>query len=394
MSQQKHRQSDGRVHVLFFAPSLGGGGAEMHLLRVLNCLDRQKFRLSLALGRSGGTYESSLAKDVAIHILNTGGVNSSTLRMIRSAGPLRRVIQAEQPDILCSVLDHANTVAILASRGVLPRPKIVLSVQNPPSIRYGHTWHIVSRLMLLLIPNLYPQADQVIALSKGVAEDLLTLAPTIRDRTDVIYNAGVDSSVLNRAREALSKAELPQNGPLIVACGRLTEQKGFPHLIEALAHVRQVAPAYLWIVGEGKQRQYLENKIQQLGLTNYVRLLGFQSNPYKYMAAADVFVLSSLFEGFGNVVVEAMACGAPVVATNCPYGPGEIIEDGISGLLVPPANPETLAGAIVRVLTDQELKQTLIQNGKARAQDFNAEAIASTYGELFLRVTHAREIER
>lgn len=357
----------------------------MHLLRVINHLDRKKFRLSLALGRTGGTYESALAKDVKVHVLNTGRVNSSTIRMIRSIEPLHGVIQAEQPDILCSILDHANTVAVLASRGLLPvRPKVVLSVQNPPSIRYGR-WHIVSRLLLSLIPRLYPQADRVVALAQGVAEDLLTLVPKIRDRTEVIYNAGVDSRVLNGVLE-LPKEELPQNGPLIVACGRLTEQKGFPYLIEALARVRRVTPAYLWIIGEGKQRQYLENKIKQLGLTNCVRLLGFQNNPYKYMAAADVFVLSSLFEGFGNVIVEAMACGTPVVATDCPYGPREIIENGVSGLLVPPADVEALSEAIMRVLKEPELKQKLSENGKQRSQDFNAQAIASAYGKLFLHV--------
>lgn len=359
----------------------------MHLLRTINYLDRKKFRLSLALGRSGGAYESALAKDVKVHILNTGKVNSSTLRMIRAIKPLRRVIKAEQPDILCSVLDHANTVAVLASRGVLPQgPKVVISVQNPPSIRYGRSWHITSRLLLSFMPSVYQKADRVIALSQGVAEDLLTLIPKIRDRTEVIYNAGVDLRVLNGASEPLPKEELPHNGPLLVACGRLTEQKGFPHLIEALAHVRRVTPAHLWIIGEGKQRQDLENQIQQLGLTNCVRLLGFQNNPYKYMAAADVFVLSSLFEGFGNVIVEAMACGAPVVATDCPYGPREIIENGVSGLLVPPANVEALSEAIVRVLKDRELKQKLSQNGKKRSQDFNAQAIAIAYGDLFERV--------
>lgn len=386
MNQQKHKESDGRVHILFFTPSLGGGGAEMHLLRVLNHLDRKKFRLSLALARSGGAYESALAKDVKVHVLNTGRVNSSTLRMIRAIRPLHRLIQTQQPDILCSVMGHANTVAVLASRALPVRPKVVLSVQNPPSINSGRSWHMVSRLLLSLTPSLYPQADRVIALSQGVAEDLLTLVPKIRDRTEVIYNAGVDSRVLNGVSEPLPNQELPQNGPLIVACGRLTEQKGFPHLIEALALVRQVTPAHLWIIGEGKQRRYLENNIQRLGLTNCVRLLGFQNNPYKYMTAADVFVLSSLYEGFGNVIVEAMACGAAVVATDCPYGPREIIENGINGLLVPPVNVEALSKAIIRVLTDPELKQKLSENGKKRSQDFNAAAIAGAYGDLFLRV--------
>jgi len=106
------------------------------------------------------------------------------------------------------------------------------------------------------------------------------------------------------------------------------------------------------------------------------------------MATADVFVLSSLFEGFGNVIVEAMACGTPVIATSCPYGPPEIIKDGVNGILVPPGDEEALSQAIIWVLTDEVLKQRLSQNGKERSQDFNARTIAFLYGGLFLRLVN------
>jgi glycosyltransferase involved in cell wall biosynthesis len=374
------------VHVLFFTSALGNGGAEMHLLRLINYLDRKQFSLSLALARPGGTYESALARDIKVHVLNTAGVTSSTMSMIRSIWPLRRIIQTERPDILCSVMDHANIVAILACCRLSIRPKIAICVQNPPCIMYRHTRHIVSRFLFLLMPHLYPHADQVIALSQGVAQDLLSLVPAVRDHIDVIYNAGVDSRVYEGMHQSELLEELPKDGPLIVACGRLTAQKGFPYLIEALARVRQFVPAHLWIIGVGELHQCLEEKIRCLGLTNCVRLLGFQQNPYQYMAAANVFVLSSIFEGFGNVIVEAMACGTPVVATDCPYGPAEIINDGINGLLVPPADVDALSRALLRVLTDSALKKKLSQNGQKRSQDFHAQAIASAYGEMLLRV--------
>jgi glycosyltransferase involved in cell wall biosynthesis len=141
-------------------------------------------------------------------------------------------------------------------------------------------------------------------------------------------------------------------------------------------------------MGVGELQQCLEEQIRALGLTHCVRLLGFQQNPYQYMAAADVFALSSIFEGFGNVIVEAMACGTPVVATDCPYGPAEIISDGVNGLLVPPARADALASALLRVLTDPALKKQLSCNGQKRSQDFHAQAIASAYGEMFLRVVN------
>src|SRR6185369_7788029 len=181
--------------------------------------------------------------------------------------------------------------------------------------------------------------------------------------------------------------DLPQR-PLLVACGRLKALKGFDYLLDALVEVRKTIPASLWIIGEGEQRAALETKIKRLRLEDSVKLLGFQQNPFKYMAAADLFVLSSLYEGFGNVIVEAMACGVPVVATDCPYGPGEIIEDGKNGILAPPANALALAAAILRVLKDESMREKLSFEGRDRANDFDAQTIADAYGELFLKVVN------
>lgn len=386
---QNQQETLKKLHVLFFTASLGGGGAEKHLLRLVNHLDRQKFTCSVAIANPGGTYEAELAKDVKFYALNPKNVKSSTLRMIRALLPLRRIIKHEQPDILCTVMDHASTVGILASSGLKPKPKITLSIQNPPSLNYSHPWHPVHRLILWLLPRLYPQADQVIALSHGVAADIASLVPEVRDRTQVIYNAGVDTQVSAMASQAVLNPSLPPDIPLLVACGRLHEQKDYPCLLEALVEVRKKVPAHLWIVGEGKLRQRLEEKIEQYQLTDCVRLIGFQTNPYQYMARANVFVLSSIFEGFGNVIVEAMACGTPVVATDCPYGPGEIISDGINGILVPPTNPKALAAGILKVLTNESLKQHLSKQGLIRAQDFDAQTIASCYGNLFINLSQS-----
>jgi glycosyltransferase involved in cell wall biosynthesis len=382
----------GALNLLLVTTVLGGGGAEKHLLRVANHLDRERFRVSVALVKPEGEFEPALAGDVKKFYLNPRRRGSTTVRSLQSVGPLRRLIEAERPDLVFSVIDLVNLVSVYAARTAEPRPKVVLGVQTPPSIAYG-SWHPVSKLILGLMPRMYPGADAVVALSNGVAEDLAALVPRTRERVSVIHNAGVEPDVREMARESLSPEERP-DGPLVVACGRLKPLKGFAHLIDALAEVRKTVPAHLWIIGEGEQRAELERKIERLGLKGCVRLLGFRENPYRYMAAADVFVLSSLFEGFGNVIVEAMACGAPVVATDCPYGPREIIRDGENGLLVEPASAASLARGILRVLTDGELKTRLAANGLARARDFEAESIAGEYGELFLRIANGAEASR
>ncbi|MBD1876698.1 glycosyltransferase [Nodosilinea sp. FACHB-131] len=358
----------------------------MHLLRLINALDRSQFQPSVALAQLGGSYEAALASDVPVFGLNPPGISSSTLRMVRAVAPLRRLIQAQRPDVVCAVLDHANLAAIAACRGLPHRPKLLVCAQNSPLNQYHRPWHPLDRAMRGLLARQLAEVDGLIALSQGVAEEFASLMQPPQPPIHVIYNAGVDEQVTTGAIAPLMAEDLPLPRPLIVACGRLCEQKGFTYLLEALAKVRQTVPAHLWIVGEGPLRPQLEQQIRQLGLDGAVRLLGFRPNPYQLMAAADVFVLSSVYEGFGNVVAEALACGVPVVSTDCPHGPAEILENGAAGLLVPPRDGAALAVGILRLLYEPELRAQLAARGQVRSQQFRAEAIARQYAAVFRHV--------
>lgn len=379
-----------KKRLLCFTSSLDGGGAEKHLLRLIASMDQTVFETSLAIARTGGAFEYLLPVDVPLYPLSKGKYKSSTVRMAQAVKPLRRLIQEIKPDILYSVMDYANIVALMASKDLECAPVRVLSVQNTPSQAYLRPGNYMGRIFVKMMRSLYPQSDKIVALSQGVARDLLHVVPNISEQLQVIYNAGVDIELLQSLDESIEE-ELPSDKPLIVACGSLTEQKGFDYLLEAFATIQQILPACLWIIGEGSKRAELEEKIRKLKLLDSVRLLGFKSNPYKYMAAAEVFVLSSLWEGFGNVVVEAMASGAAVVATDCPHGPGEIITDGVTGLLVPPANSSSLAQAVIRLLKDSELRNKLSQNGRSRSRDFDAKVIAYQYEQLFIQIVSTKQ---
>ncbi|HSM82411.1 MAG TPA: glycosyltransferase [Nodosilinea sp.] len=359
----------------------------MHFLRLINALDRQQFEPAIALAQLGGSYEAALAPDVPVFGLNPAGVRSSTLRMVRAIQPLRQLIQAQRPDVVCAALDHANLAAIAACRGLPHRPKLLVCAQNSPLSQYHRPWHPLDRAMRGLLARQLAGADGLIALSQGVAEEFASLMRPPRPPIHVIYNAGVDDRVTAGAIAPLLAADLPLPQPLIVACGRLCDQKGFTYLLEAVAKVRQSVPAHLWIVGEGPLRPALERQIRHLGLDGVVRLLGFRANPYQLMAAADVFVLSSVYEGFGNVVAEALACGVPVVSTDCPHGPAEILENGEVGVLVPPGDAAALAVGILRVLYEPELRAQLVARGWVRSQQFRADAIARQYADLFEQVS-------
>ncbi|WP_330203109.1 glycosyltransferase [Cyanobacterium sp. Dongsha4] len=367
-----------KIHkILFFTSSLGKGGAEMHLLRLLNYIDKTKFHVSLALASSGGSYEKFLKPEIKIYHLLTGKLNSNTLRLVKSIGPLRALIKKEQPDIVCSVMDRPNVIAILTCLGLNPKPKLSLCVQNPPSYKY--------KTLLPFIAMTYPKADLVISLSQGVLDDLLNIVPAIEKKIQVIYNIGFDERVLSLAQEPLPANILTSN-PIIVSCGRLTEQKDYPCLIEAFYEVRKKIPAELWILGEGKLKNSLEQQIINLDLKPFVNFLGFKDNPYKYIAKADVFALSSLYEGFGNVIVEAMACKTAVVSTNCPFGPQEIITNNVDGLVAPVREPHALANCLLKVLQDQQLKEKLQKQGISRAKAFSPEVIVSHYEAAFLNL--------
>ncbi|MBW4485546.1 MAG: glycosyltransferase [Tildeniella torsiva UHER 1998/13D] len=200
----------------------------MHFLRLINALDRQQFEPAIALAQLGGSYEAALDPDVPVFGLNPAGVRSSTLRMVRAIKPLRRLIQPRRPDVVCAALDHANLAAIAGGRGLPHRPKLLVCAQNSPLSQYHRPWHPLDRAMRGLLARQLAEADGLIALLAGVAAEFASLMQPPQPPIHVIYNAGVDDRVATGAIAPLLDKDLPLPRPLIVACGRLCEQKGLP----------------------------------------------------------------------------------------------------------------------------------------------------------------------
>jgi glycosyltransferase involved in cell wall biosynthesis len=400
----------GKHKLLFVLPSLGGGGAERASVDLLRGIDRQRFQITLALftrggpanptknagrssgnaGRSSGSFLQELPSDVPLYDLR--GRQSYDLRLVwRLAGVLR----GENPHVVFSVLRYANLITLLACRlvgtpsralgGAGSQARIVVNEQNPPSAEFALFGG--GRVKAWFLRQVYPWADRVTAISAGIARELVSSYGLTQDKVQVIPNP-VD---LVRVRTlAAAKLEHPsfQSGlPVLIAAGRLHPQKGFAYLIRAFSIVRHVFPCKLVILGEGPLRRELESLIANLGLVDDVALPGFQENPYNYVSNSAVFVLSSLFEGFGNVLVDALALGVPVISTRCPVGPEDIITDGVTGIFVPPADEQALAQAILRVLQDSELRLRLSANGPLRAADFALERVVPQYEALFERLS-------
>jgi glycosyltransferase involved in cell wall biosynthesis len=376
-----------RLRVLFFIPSLSGGGVERQVARLLTHLDRRRFDPRLAVARLQGPLLAAVPSDVPVTALAPRWVRRGALAVAMALRPLRRLMDEWAPDLVYTAKTHANVVALRARSRAQRRPKVLVSVANTLSVHPRRHRTPLRRLVESAARVSYPAADAVICISEGVRRDLNAFCPALAGKAVVIHNMGI----ADPGAEIAGAPVEPIPSPLVVACGRLTAQKGFDTLVRAFADVRQHVPASLWILGEGPDRRAIQALVDRLGLCSSVRLLGFRDNPYPYFARAQAFVLSSRWEGFGNVLVEAMACGTPVLATRCRWGPDEIVLHEVSGLLCEPESAEALARGLLRLLQDRELADALAAAGRRRARDFAPDVIVAQHEALFTRVAASRE---
>jgi glycosyltransferase involved in cell wall biosynthesis len=227
----------------------------------------------------------------------------------------------------------------------------------------------------------YRGADGVVAVSDGVADDFANVTGFQRSCIRTIYNPVLTPDLSVAAEAAVEDPWLDgDEPPVVLGVGRLTTQKDFPTLLHAFARVRSQRLARLLILGEGDKRSELEALARNLGLAGEVRFPGYVDNPFAYMRRCAVFVLSSAYEGLPNSLIEAMACGAPVVSTDCPSGPAEILEGGRYGCLVPIGDAEAMASAILTIL--QDAPDTA--GTRRRAEMFSVEASSAQYLSLLL----------
>lgn len=355
-------------HVAIYIPSLRGGGAERVMVTLANGFAARGHRVDLVLVKAEGPYLKEVADNVRVVDLNKS-------RALDSLIPLARYIRQNRPDAMLSALTHANVIAILARK--LARVKMRLVVSERSSLTRGsgaramRLWHLLMRVF-------YPSADAVVAVSRGMTSQLVEGLGLAAERVTAIPNPVDIATIQHLAKERPQHPWLASGqSPIILAVGRLTLAKDYPILLEAFARLRGAGrEARLVILGEGELRPALERRIAELGLSDSVALLGFQPNPFGWMAACRVYVLSSRFEGFPNSLVQAMACGARVVSTDCPTGPSEILEHGKWGRLVPVGDVHALSEALKSALDDSDG-----ETGTRRAHDFSLENSLNEYGK-------------
>jgi glycosyltransferase involved in cell wall biosynthesis len=333
-----------KERLAIFLPGLYEGGAERTMLNLAEGIARRGFSVDLVLARAEGPHLNEVSDLIRL-------VDLKAPRTLGSVPALVRYLRRVQPKAMLSVL-HANIIALWARRLAGIPQRIILCEQNTLSSDASGGNDLRMHFYPRLAKWFYPWADGIIAVSGGVADDLAPLIKIPRERIRVIYNPIVTPGLFEKSAVLLEHPWFKSGEPpVLLAAGRLTVQKAFDVLIRAFAQVRKNHRVRLLILGEGEERTALEALIREYDLEQDINMPGFVPNPYPYMAHAAAFVLSSRWEGLPTVVVEAMALGAPIVSTDCPSGPREILKDGKYGQLVPVDDPFALAAAIATSLT-------------------------------------------
>ncbi len=364
-----HQPSYPRISL--YLPNLDGGGAERMMVNLAAGFAERGFPTDLVLAEARGPYLGLVAPNVRVIDLASSGVSVSLPKLV---GYLRK----NRPAALLATLNHASVVALLARALARVPTRTVIRESNmmfpsPASSLRGTSLRNSVRLF-------YPWADAHVAVSQGVADDLARYTGINPQKIQTIYNPVVTPELHERARQRPTHPWFaPGEPPVVLGVGRLAPQKDFSTLVRAFAAVARQRPARLMILGEGNARAELEALTRSLGVGDRVALPGFAQNPFSYMAYADTFVLSSKFEGLPGALIQAMACGAKVVSTNCPSGPYEILKGGRLAPLVPVGNAEALGAAISKSLAAPPNPAL-----ETRAHDFTEARIIPQYLNVLL----------
>lgn len=355
--------------VMFFLSNLNGGGAQRTIVNIINKINRNKFEPILVVLDLNKEHPYYKHLPMNLKIIN---INR---RAKYSVFKIAKILKDENPDTILSTLSQVNIAVSMAHMISGIRAKLIL---RETTHRKKSSMNFIK---YYLSKWCYNYCNQIVALSEGVSHDIESLYGVEKEKITVIYNPINIDEIVKKGNE---NYDLPDADLKIVACGRLEEEKNFVLLLEALAEFNKEYEDWnLHILGEGSLEKDLKKIAINNNIDNKVYFVGFQDNPYKFMNRADLFVLTSKREGFGHVIVEAMATGTPVLASKCPHGPREILDNGSYGLLFENNNRKDLVTNFKKVYYNNELLSKLRLLSKERAETFNINKIVDEYENIF-----------
>ena len=365
--------------ILFVSEEMGMGGSQNQIVELANGLCETGFKVAVLVfdtkGKNGAKIKDFNAE---VEIFSPNG-RRPNLFLPGKHLEIVKVVRRWKPDILCSLTWDVKCMTAIVGRFF--GAKVILGAIQSPVLSISHKKF--RTLIALYRKSVYRLADAVIAVSSGVAREISNVYKLKNVKT--VYN-GIDIERI----KAESEGEIPHEYfrgdiPVIVSVGRLTRAKGYKHLLEAFGIVNETTEARLLIIGDGKLKDEMVHKAKTLGLHDKIAMVE-EREPYRYMRRECIFVLSSIYEGFPTVLLEATSLGMSVVTTDCDHGPREIIENGENGLLVPVANPKELALAILKLIRNKELRLDLASEAEKRARRFTREKMVAGYKNVLLNL--------
>jgi GalNAc-alpha-(1->4)-GalNAc-alpha-(1->3)-diNAcBac-PP-undecaprenol alpha-1,4-N-acetyl-D-galactosaminyltransferase len=362
----------------FVIYKMSEGGAQRHLSNLVNFLSKRGWSITVLTfddGSSPSFYKLHLSvQRIPLSIMRQqkGFLRSLLIPFLRP-WILRTAILKNKPDIVIPFIDLTNILTLISTIG-LEIPVLVAEMTHPKYHKMGKLWGCVRAWI-------YRRASCVVVQTEI---GLSFFSPEIQCRSKIIPNPVIAPVIVPENCSLDSHSKSLKDAKTLIAMGRLSTEKGFDLLLKAFVKVVSSCPDWKLIVwGEGDQRKKLEDLSEELGLKEKVSFPGITHKPYEKMKESDLFVLSSQFEGFPNVLCEAMACGLPVVSFNCPSGPGTIIRDGYDGILVPPGDVEELAVTLVKVMNNTDLRESLSKNAGEIIHRFSVDKVVRMWEELF-----------
>ncbi len=363
--------------IAFFSYDMRVGGAEKMILTLLPWFINAGYSIDLVLVKKTGAFLTDIDQRVNLISLKKEHVGQSLF-------PLLKYFKKSKPDVFISNLTHLNIVTIIAKFFSGTRSKIIITEHSSittNNLQKGGK----EGILVFLARFLYPLADKTVVVSEGAAQNLIEAIKINPNKVQSIYNPIDMDRIRILSGEKIDEFWLTEKSiPVLIAIGRLEQEKNFSFLLNVFQTLIKKRKVRLLILGEGSERQMLEQQMIAFGIENDVKLLGIKTNPYPYISNADILVCTSKYEGFNITLAESLACGTPVISMNCPYGPAEILDNGTYGQLISPGDQDGMVNAIIAAIDHPESlpsKEKLME----RAKRFSAEKIFSEYQELFLK---------
>ena len=363
------------MKVLFYQGALYPNGAIKSTLKIAGDLSVNGINIFLATGYVLEGLEGEISESIQLEKFNK--------RARWHLFYLIRYIIKVKPDVIISSIPSNSMIVLLAVKMSFQKVKFIFVERTSPTVEVLFHKSLLNKMHGLFRKIIYAKSNKIIAISKGVKSEIIHGFNVSPDKVEVIYNPAVTSYKIRKSYETINEPWLTSSdAPVIVGVGRLVKQKDFSTLIKAFSVLRKKRLCKLLIVGEGEERRSLTNLIKELDIEDDVKLIGFVENPHPYMRLADLFVLSSAWEGFGNVLVEAMSYGTPVISTNCFSGPDEILKGGEIGALIEVGDINGMASEMEYALDVPQDKAVLVD----RASYFSEQRSEKKYIELLRNI--------